>query len=93
MSLVIIQLTFVLFVAETRLIRTNRDEWFAKDSTNKDEKHRNKLVFILLKALSYSEPEKAVYIFKSLLVDQYISYYPIGKINKLIIDINVIKPE
>ncbi|OXU21552.1 hypothetical protein TSAR_005223 [Trichomalopsis sarcophagae] len=61
----------------TRLIKTNRDEWLTKDHTKDDEKHRNKVVIILLKALSYNEPEKAVYLFKELLTDQYIYYYPI----------------
>lgn len=60
------------------MIKTNRDEWLTKDHTKDDEKHRNKIVTILLKALSYTDAEKAVYLFKTLIMDQYIYYYPIG---------------
>lgn len=78
----IFSLTY-FFLPETRVIRTNRDEWLVQDSTQDHEKHRNKIVFILLKALSFTYSEEAVYLFKTLLDDQYIAYYPIG--NNLII--------
>ncbi|XP_014221686.1 uncharacterized protein LOC106648969 [Trichogramma pretiosum] len=62
---------------KTRLIRTNRDEWLTTDHTQQDLYHRNKIVFILLKALSFNDPEKAFYLFNALLNDQYIYYFPI----------------
>ncbi|XP_014210026.1 uncharacterized protein LOC106640482 [Copidosoma floridanum] len=62
---------------KTQLIRTNRDEWLVKGSTKDHEKHRNKVVLLLLRALSYKDQEKAVYLFQAILKDQYISYYPI----------------
>ncbi|KAJ8668141.1 hypothetical protein QAD02_009804 [Eretmocerus hayati] len=61
----------------TKLLRTNRDEWRIKESNVFDEKHRNKLVLILMKALSYVDQEKALWLFKELLKDQYICYFPI----------------
>ncbi|XP_058797058.1 uncharacterized protein LOC131667577 [Phymastichus coffea] len=61
----------------TKVIRTNRDEWLVSDSKKVDEKHRNKVVFILLQALAHVEPEKAVFLYKELMADQYIYYYPI----------------
>lgn len=64
--------------AGTKLIRTNRDEWLVKDSEKPDEEHRNRIVFILLQALAHIDPEKAFYLFKELIADQYIYYFPIG---------------
>lgn len=72
-----------MFLTGTRLIRTNRDEWLVKDSTKDEERHRNRLVFTLLKALSYVDLEKAVYLFNSLMEDQYIAYFPIGTITSI----------
>lgn len=61
------------------MIRTNRDEWRVNYSTKDHESQRNELVFLVLRDLSYKDVEKAFELFKEILRDQYISYYPIGK--------------